>query len=54
MRIHRSAIINLASLRELVGEGDRRYFAVLNDPESTRVPVSRDRLAILKAMLGIA
>ena len=54
LRIHRSAIINVAFLRELVGEGDRHYVAVLNDPDATRVPVSRDRLATLKAVLGIA
>jgi two-component system LytT family response regulator len=53
LRIHRSAIINITSLRELVHEGDRRYFAVLSDGAATRVPVSRERLASLKAALGI-
>jgi two-component system, LytTR family, response regulator len=53
LRVHRSAIINITSLRELVHEGDRRYFAVLSDRAATRVPVSRERLASLKAALGI-
>jgi len=54
LRVHRSALINLAFLRELVHEGDRRYVAVLDDPMATRVPVSRERLPALKAALGIA
>jgi DNA-binding LytR/AlgR family response regulator len=53
LRVHRSAIINLALLRELVHEGDRRYVAVLADPAATRVPVSRERLPALRAALGL-
>jgi two-component system LytT family response regulator len=53
VRVHRSAVINLTSLRELAHKGDRRYVAVLSDPKGTRVPVSRERLAALKAALGI-
>jgi two-component system LytT family response regulator len=53
VRVHRGAIINLARLRELVREGDRRYVAVLSDAAATRVPVSRERLAALKSALGI-
>jgi DNA-binding LytR/AlgR family response regulator len=53
VRIHRSAIIHLAFLRELVNEGDRRYVAVLGDPPGTRVPVSRERLPALKSALGL-
>jgi DNA-binding LytR/AlgR family response regulator len=53
LRVHRSAIINLALLRELVHEGDRRYVAVLADAAATRVPISRDRLPPLKAALGL-
>lgn len=54
LRVHRSAIINVSSLRELVHEGDRRYVAVLADRAATRVPVSRERLPALKAALGIS
>jgi two-component system LytT family response regulator len=53
VRVHRGAIINLRFLKELVHEGDRRYVAVLSDPLATRVPVSRERLGALKAMLSI-
>lgn len=53
LRIHRSAFINLALLRELVHEGDRRYVAVLSDAAATRIPVSRERLPALKAALGL-
>lgn len=54
LRIHRSAFINLALLRELVHEGDRRYIAVLGDAAATRIPVSRERLPALKAALGLS
>lgn len=53
VRVHRSAIINLACLRELVHEGDRRYAAVLTDSRATRITVSRERLPLLKAALGL-
>jgi DNA-binding LytR/AlgR family response regulator len=53
VRVHRGAIINLTRLRELVREGDRRYVAVLSDSAGTRVAVSRERLAALKAALGL-
>jgi DNA-binding LytR/AlgR family response regulator len=53
LRVHRGAVINLALLRELVHEGDRRYVAVLADRAGTRVPVSRERLPALRAALGL-
>jgi DNA-binding LytR/AlgR family response regulator len=53
LRIHRSAIVNLARLRQLEHEGDRRYVAVLADAQATRVPVSRERLPALRAALGL-
>jgi DNA-binding LytR/AlgR family response regulator len=52
-RVHRGAILNLGFLRELVHEGDHRYIAVLSDAAGTRVPISRERLAALKAALGL-
>lgn len=52
-RVHRSALVNLAFLRELRRVGDRRYVAILADPAETRVPVSRDRLPDLKRRLGL-
>lgn len=53
MRVHRSAIVNVAFVRELEHEGDRKYFAVLSDARATRVPIARDRLDEVKARLGI-
>jgi two-component system LytT family response regulator len=53
LRIHRGAIVNLAFLKELVHEGDRRYQAVLTEPTGVRLPVSRERLPELRARLGL-
>jgi two-component system LytT family response regulator len=53
MRVHRSAIVNIAFIRELEQEGDRKYVAVLSDTTATRVPISREKLDELKARLGI-
>ena len=53
LRISRGALINLAFLKELVRQGDRRYLAVLSDPPGLRIPVSRERLAALKEQLGV-
>lgn len=54
LRVHRNAFINLSHLRELQHEGDRRYVAVLDDAAGTRIVVSRERLAALRAALGLA
>jgi two-component system LytT family response regulator len=54
LRVHRSAIVNLASVKELILEGDRRYVAVLADAGAPRVPISRERLNALKARLGLS
>ena len=54
LRVHRSAIVNLASVKELILEGDRRYAAILADAVATRVPISRERLSALKAALGLS
>jgi len=53
MRVHRSAILNLSYLRELQHEGDRKYLAVLSDPQNTRVPISRERLDEVKRALSL-
>ncbi len=53
IRIHRGAAINVGYLKELEREGDRKYVAVLSDPQKTRVPVARERLAELKSKLGL-
>jgi DNA-binding LytR/AlgR family response regulator len=53
VRIHRSALINLTHLKELVREGDRKYVAVMDDFAETRLAVARERLNELKALLGL-
>ena len=54
LRIHRSAIINLDFLSELVRLGDRKYSAKLNDYFATEAPISRDSLAAVKSWLGLS
>jgi two-component system LytT family response regulator len=54
LRVHRSAIVNVAFVSELQQEGDRKYLARLSDAAGTTVPISRDKLDELKARLGIA
>ncbi len=53
LRVHRSGIINLSQLARLERLGDRKYEAVLSDPEATRVPISRERLKEIKARLDL-
>jgi DNA-binding LytR/AlgR family response regulator len=54
IRVHRSAIVNLDHVLELEREGDRKYLAVLSDSKKTRVPISREKLDLVKARLGLA
>ncbi len=51
-RAHRSSLVNLAWVVGLERQGERRHVVVLGDSEGTRVVVSRDRVAALKARLG--
>jgi two-component system LytT family response regulator len=53
LRIHRSAVINLDFLSELVRAGDRKYSARLKDFFANEVPVARDQLKSLQARLGL-
>lgn len=53
VRVHRGAVINIKFIKELKREGDRKFTAILNDKLQTQVPVSRERLAPLKKILGI-
>ena len=53
LRVHRSAIVNLDTVKELEREGDRKFTAVLNDVTSTRIPISRERLDEIRARFGI-
>jgi two-component system, LytTR family, response regulator len=53
VRVHRSAIINIGFVQELVQEGDRKYVAILSEPAGMRISISRDRLDEVKTKLGI-
>src|SRR5262249_24383500 len=52
LRVHRSAIVNVAYIQELHQEGDRKYVAVLSEPAGMRIPISREKLDEVKARLG--
>jgi two-component system, LytTR family, response regulator len=54
VRVHRGAAVNLDFLKSLESEGEHKYTAVLSDAASTRLPVSRERVAELKKRLGLA
>lgn len=53
LRVHRSAIVNVTAIRELEQEGDRKFVAIMDDQQKTRVPISRERLEEVKARVGI-
>ncbi len=54
IRVHRSAIINLDYLDELIREGDRKYTALLKDHYENSCAVSREALKKLQKRLGLA
>jgi two-component system LytT family response regulator len=53
IRVHRSAIINAAFVQELHPSVDGGLTVRLKDTQRTELPVARDRVARLKASLGI-
>jgi two-component system, LytTR family, response regulator len=53
VRIHRGVILNLDHLQELHAEFGGRMVARLKDASRTELPVSRDRVRVLKARLGL-
>lgn len=53
VRAHRGAVVNLSFIKELKREGDRKFTAIMNDPQKSQIPVSRERLPHLKKFLGI-
>jgi two-component system LytT family response regulator len=50
-RIHRSCLVNLARVDEVVSWFGGKMIARLNDPEHTELPIARDRLRSLKQKL---
>jgi len=51
-RIHRSTLVRLARVREVVGRGEGGVFVRLDDAEATELPVARDRVRALRQRLG--
>jgi two-component system, LytTR family, response regulator len=52
LRVHRSAILNVATVEELVQEGDRKYIARLAGLPALRIPISRERIDEVKRRIG--
>lgn len=50
-RIHRSTIVNLGHVRELVPWFSGKYQVIMNDPGSTELTLSRSRAKALRAIL---
>lgn len=52
-RCHRSYIINLQKVREVITWTRNSYSLILDDRNRTTIPLSKSKMAILKDMLGI-
>jgi len=52
-RVHRSYLVNLAWVKEVIPWFNGRYLVTLNDDAVTEVPVSRARVREFKARLGL-
>ncbi len=51
IRIHRSSLINLDYLKEIKRLGDRKYSAILENYFQSELPISRDKIDLLKTVL---
>jgi ABC-2 type transport system ATP-binding protein len=52
-RCHRSYIVNLQKVREVVTFTRNSYSLVLDDARKSSVPLSKTKMAELKEMMGI-
>lgn len=52
-RTHRSYLVNLSHVREIIPWVNGRYLLVMSDKGSTEIPVSRNRVRTLKEKLGL-
>ena len=52
-RCHRSYIVNLQKVREVITWTRNSYSLVLEDTEKSSVPLSKTKMADLKGMLGL-
>lgn len=53
LRLHRSTLVQLPFIREVHGFFGGRLIVRLNDAKRTELPVARDRVAAVKAKLGL-
>jgi two-component system LytT family response regulator len=53
LRVHRSALVNVHRVREMIRRGDRRFDLILADDAATEVAVGRDRIDATRQRLGI-
>src|SRR5690606_16338394 len=52
-RTHRCYLVNLRKVKELIPDFKGAFELVLNDPQKTRIPVSRRRAKRLRQLLGM-
>ena len=52
-RCHRSYIVNLQKVREVITWTRNSYSLVLDDQEKSSIPLSKTKMAELKDMLGL-
>ncbi|OGX78717.1 response regulator receiver protein [Exiguobacterium sp. SH31] len=52
-RCHRSYIVNLQRVREVITYTKNSFSLVLDDPEKTTIPLSKTKMAELKMMIGL-
>ncbi|UCF69499.1 MAG: LytTR family transcriptional regulator, partial [Acidobacteriota bacterium] len=51
-RTHRAALVNLACINSVQPVESGNFLLELNDPEQTRVPLSRRRAKLLRREIG--
>lgn len=52
-RCHRSYIVNLQKVREVITWTRNSYTLILDDKKKTEIPLSKSKMAELKAMIGM-
>jgi two-component system, LytTR family, response regulator len=52
-RVHRSYLVNINRIKEIVPWSSRNYFLKMNDGRATEIPVSRSQTKRLKEYLGL-
>ncbi|ACQ71057.1 MULTISPECIES: LytTR family transcriptional regulator DNA-binding domain-containing protein [unclassified Exiguobacterium] len=52
-RCHRSYLVNLQRVREVITYTKNSFSLVLDDPEKTTIPLSKTKMAELKTMMGL-